>query len=265
MRITTTIFFLVSLLCNAQEGILQQEYVDGRLIKEITKNGITVSSSLRAIQRNDGKYYTFDVAVINESDNKITFLTNKIYANIYSRFNNKSLQVKALTRKDYLKIKGRRQNLRMGLMAMSGAMAASNAGNSYSNSRTNTYGSVSGNVKTDFNAYGSNGSSVYGNVNTDINGTYRGTSTTSTNSYNGAAAYAASQNEAAKLERFAQQSREAKSRWNDEYLKNNTLDKFESTSGLINIKYYKSDNIELLIDVNGILYIFPWSPDESEF
>ena len=73
------------------------------------------------------------------------------------------------------------------------------------------------------------------------------------------------QNEAAKIERLAQLSSEAKSRWNEEYLKNNTLDILESTSGLINVKYYKSDRLELLVAIDGTLFIFPWNRNESEF
>jgi hypothetical protein len=257
------IFSFISLPLFAQEGALLQEYVDGRLIKEITKKGITVSSSLRAVQRSDGKYYTFDVAVINGGDKKITLLTNKISAKIFK--GNKSIQIAALTRKDYLKKKERRQNLRMGLMAVSGAMAASNAGRSTSTTTTNSYGNVSGQVKTDYNIYGSNGTSVYGNSNTNVTGRYSGTSYSTTNSYNGAAAYNAAQNEAAKIERLAQLSSEAKSRWNEEYLKNNTLDILESTSGLINVQYYKSDRLELLVAIDGILFVFPWNPNESEF
>lgn len=73
------------------------------------------------------------------------------------------------------------------------------------------------------------------------------------------------QNEAAKIERLAQLSSEAKSRWNEEYLKNNTLDILESTSRLINVKYYKSDRLELLVAIDGTLFIFPWNRNESEF
>ena len=64
---------------------------------------------------------------------------------------------------------------------------------------------------------------------------------------------------------FIQASESAKKRWNEDYLKNHTLLPLETISGLINIKYYKSPKIILRIPVNGELYVFEWSPDESEF
>lgn len=247
-------------------------YHEGRLIKEINKNNIIVTSSLRQIQRNDGKYYTFDISVSNNTNQQVTLITKGINSEIYSKKGNKSITVPALTRKEYLKIKKRRQNLRSGLMAFAGGMSAASAGYSSSTTTTNANANYSGTSNTNSTAnayaYGSGGY-AYGNATgsstTNYSGNIYGSATSTTQSYDGAAAYAASQNEAAKMNAFLQASESAKKRWNNDYLKNHTLLPQETTSGLINIKYYKSPKIILSIPVNGELYIFEWSPDESEF
>lgn len=247
-------------------------YYEGRLIKEINKNNIIVTSSLRQIQRNDGKYYTFDVSVSNNTNNQVTLITKGINSEIFSKKGNKSIIVPALTRKEYLKIKKRRQNLRTGLMAFAGGMSAASAGYSSSTTTTNANASYSGTSNTNSTAnayaYGSGGyayGNASGNSTTNYSGNIYGSSTSTTQSYDGAAAYAASQNEAAKMNAFIQASESAKKRWNNDYLKNHTLLPQETTSGLINIKYYKSPKIILRIPVNGEFYFFEWSPEESEF
>ena len=260
---------------NNQSNLLNKSsmfYHEGRLIKEITKNNITVTSSLRQIQRNDGKYYTFDVSVVNNTNHQVTLITKGISSEIFSKKGNKSITVPALTRKEYLKIKKRRQNLRTGLMAFGAGMSAASAGYSSSTTTTNANANYSGtsNTNSTANAY-AYGSSGYGYANatgsstTNYSGNIYGTATSTTQSYDGAAAYAASQNEAAKINAFLQASEAAKKRWNNDYLKNHTLLPQETTSGLINIKYYKSPRIILTIPIDGEFYVFEWSPDESEF
>ena len=247
-------------------------YHEGRLIKEINKNNLTVTSSLRKIQRNDGKYYTFDVSVINNTNHQVTLITKGISLEIFSKKGNKSIIVPAVSRKDYLKIKKRRQNLRTGLMAFGAGMSAASAGYSSSTTTTNANAYYSGTSNTNSNAnayaYGSGGygyANATGTSTTNYSGNIYGTATSTTQSYDGSAAYAASQNEAAKINAFLQSSEAAKKRWNNDYLKNHTLLPQETTSGLINIKYYKSPRMILTIPIDGKLYVFEWSPDESEF
>ena len=57
---------------------------------------------------------------------------------------------------------------------------------------------------------------------------------------------------------------EARKKWNENYLSNNTLRNGETMSGLLNVKYKKGDNIVLKIIINDFEYPFEWSPDESE-
>ena len=259
------VFFSFNLYCQEySNNEFNEFFYQGRLIKEVHLNDITVSSSLRQVQRNDGKYYTFDISVTNNTDRDVTLFTNKISAMIFAPNGKKSIRVPALTRKEYLKIKKNRQNMRAGLMAFAGGMSAASAGQSSSTTTTNAYGSYSGTANTNASAYGSGGY-AYGNATTNYRGNAYGTATSTTYSYDGAAAYAASQNEAAKMASFLKASEEAKKRWNEEYLKNHTMVPQEIISGLINIKYYKSNRVILIVEVDGTRYNFDWDPNDSEF
>ena len=62
-----------------------------------------------------------------------------------------------------------------------------------------------------------------------------------------------------------QRQKEAKAKWNDMYLKNETLDAMESVSGLINVKFKKGDLIDLILYVGNVEFIFKWDPEDSEF
>lgn len=262
-----SIFFLVlSLSIYSQQEIasFNEFFYEGRLIKEVEQNNIIISSSLRQVQRSDGKYYTFDISVTNNTNRDVTLLTKQIEAEIFSPNGKKSIVIPALTRKEYLKIKKRRQNFRTGMMALAGGMSAASAGYSSSTTSTNSYGNYSGTANTNASAYGSGGY-AYGNATTNYSGNIYGTSTSTTNSYNGADAYAATQNEQAKMNAFLKASQEAKARWNDEYLKNHTMTPKEIISGLINVKFYKSKRIILKITVDNSSYYFDWDPDDSEF
>lgn len=260
----TMFLFSFSLFSQQQETSFNEYFYQGRLIKEIEQNNIVVSSSLRQVQRNDGKYYTFDISVTNNTDRNVTLLTKTIEAEIFSPNGKKSILVPALTRKEYLKIKERRKNFRTGMMALAGGMSAASAGYSSSTTTTNSYGNYSGTANTNANAYG-NGGYAYGNATTNYSGNIYGSSTSTTNSFDGAASYAASQNEQAKMNAFLKASKEAQARWNDEYLKNHTMIPNEIISGLINIKFYKSKRVILKVAIEKLNFEFEWDPEDSEF
>ncbi len=236
---------------------------NGRMIKEIGFGGVLVSTSLREVKRSDGKYYIFDISVSNNSDKTINFTTDNINAVVYR--NGKASKIKALTRKEYIAIKNRRQNLREGLMALSAGLNAASAG--YSSSQTNTYGSASysGSSNSSTDVYGSS----YGylgsfDTSTRSSGTLYGQSSSYTTSYDGSAAYAASQNEQAKLNAFHKESEENKRRWNENYLRNNTLFPKQSISGLLNVKYFRTNRVDLVITTNNYDYVFEWDPNDAE-
>jgi len=240
-----------------------EEYVDGRLIKTQNKEGVIVTTSLRTIQRNDGKYYTFDVSISNSSEITRNIKIKDFKAQIVSK-KGKKKDIDVLTNKDYQKKKKRRGNFRAILGALSAGQNAANAGTSSSQTNTNvnanSYSSGSANV----NAYDSRGNSAtaQGNYNSRTNTNVNATSTTV--SYDGAAAYNAQQNEERKLQEFMQQQQEAKRKWNDLYIKNNTLSPKESMSGLLNVEYKKGVLVELNIVTGGIQFVFKWDPEDSQ-
>ena len=157
-------------------------------------------------------------------------------------------------------------------MAFGAGMSAASAGYSSSTTTTNANAYYSGTSNTNSTAnayaYGSGGygyANATGSSTTNYSGNIYGTATSTTQSYDGAAAYAASQNEAAKMSAFIAASEDAKKRWNEEYLKNHTLRHQETISGLINVKYYKSNRIILYITINNINFAFLTSVETNTF
>ena len=260
-----TILTLVAILAisNVFAQNISQEYINGRLVKHQSINGVSVSTSLRSVARNDGKYYMFDLSVTNGSGRTITVLPSHFRALINTR---KGLTpARVLTRKEYNKIKRRRENLRVGLMAFAGALNSASAG--YSQSSTSYSGSAQGSSYTRGSAdvsgsYGQNLGSVDYSSRTNASASYSGQSNTT--SYNGAAAYAARENEARKLAAFQDASAYARRQWNDAYFKNNTLSHLESMSGFINVKFKRSNLCRIAIIIEGEKFIFDWNPADAE-
>ena len=258
---------LILLLAILVSGIAQaqvyEEYIDGRLVKSQVVDGVSVSTSLRKVARNDGKYYMFDISITNGTDLPFTVRVSEFRAALNTK---KGLRpARVLTRKEYLKIKKRRENLRVGLMAFGGALSAASAG--YSSSSTYSSGNAYYSSNTSGNAnvrgsYGQRLGSVDYSSNTSGYASYSGSS--HTQSYNGEAAYWASQNEAAKLQAFSDASAAARGKWNNAYLKNNTLSPLESMNGIINVKFKKSNLCIIAIYVNGNFIEFEWNPADAE-
>ena len=246
------------------DKVYRNQFMDqGRTIKEVGFGGILVSTSLRSVYRDDGKYYIFDVSVGNNSGQPVDFYTNTIKAQIFHS-SGKSIFKNALTSKQYQRIKNNRQNLRSALIGISAGLNAASAGYSTSSTYSSGNAYISGNTNSNTSIYGSY-SNYLGSLDTStrFSGNVYGSSSSYTTNYDGAAAYAASQNEQAKLDAFINASEEAKRKWNDVYLKNDTVYPLETTSGLINIPYLKAVRVDLIIPINGYDYIFEWMPGES--
>ena len=75
------VIYLISFNIISQVNLqLDEEYVEGRLIKTLEIENVEVTTSLRSVQRSDGKYYTFDIAVINKSALKKVMKVNSFKA-----------------------------------------------------------------------------------------------------------------------------------------------------------------------------------------
>jgi len=267
------IFYLISFNIISQVSLQpNEEYVEGRLIKTLEIQNVEVTTSLRSVQRSDGKYYTFDISVINKSALKTVMKVNSFKAFItrLGKKNNKKTELEILSNKEYQIKKKRRGNFRAVLAAMGAGANAQDAGRKTSttntNANSNTYGTS--NTSADINAYNAYGvpagsatvdatTNSYSNTNTNVSST--------TNSYDGAAAYAARQNEEKKLNEMMAKQQAAKAKWNDMYLKSETLEAMESVTGLLNLKFQKGDLVDLIIYIGNIEFIFEWSPEDSEF
>lgn len=160
------------------------EYKNGEEWPYYNKNGIIVSMTNNEV-RDYGRYYQISMIIVNNSLFPIEFDPNNITASMIDVKNMVSI-IKVLSAEEYMKKVKRSQNWAMALNGLAEGIAASGAG--YSTSTTNSsysgyssgYGSVS--------AYG-NGGSAYGNLYS--NTSYYGSSTSTTTTYNAAAAYQA--------------------------------------------------------------------------
>ena len=146
----------------------------------------------------------------------------------------------------------------MALAGFAEGMAAANAG--YSRSTTNSYSTYNGSSNTYGSAYAyGTGGSAYGSYNGY--GSYHGSSatTSTTTTYDGAAAYQAqviASNRMANYENSLLQERAIKQ---EGYLKRTTIYPGDAISGYINIKREKGSSMDVFVDINGAIYEFPWN------
>ena len=272
------VIFLL-LICNfnffGQENAISikpfSEYVDGRIVKTLEDSDMIVSTSLKEVSRNDGKYFTFNVILTNKTYSK-TILVENFKAYVVNK--KKTKEVAVLTRKEYIKIKERRAALRAGLAAAAGSIAAEQAGtkttysDTYSSGTVNT--NISGNIDTNSNVYDSYGTysgNIYSqsNLNANVNSSYYGSSSTYKTEVDGEAVQRAQQQSNEQVAQMAENAKQARQQWNDEYLKNNTLRKGQTMGGLVNVKYSKGNSMVIKIIVDNLEYSFEWNPKEAEF
>ncbi len=90
------------------------------------------------------------------------------------------------------------------------------------------------------------------------NSSYYGNSSSTTRTYNGAAAYQAqviASNRIAAYENALLSERVAK---NEGYLKKTTIYPVETICGYINIERRKGQSMTINVNINGAIYVFPW-------
>ena len=223
------------------------------LIQYVKAKDIILTMYIQAVKEY-GKYYTVYMDLQNFSGKSILFALNNVSAEGYIVQEGKPLKkipLEVLSSYEYDKKVARKQAWNNFWVALGEGMAASNAGYSSSsttysgNSYTSAYGHAygySGNTYGYANAYGSAYTTTYGKSNTQ--------------SYNGAAAYAAQQNARANVERYASGQYEIRQQLNEGYAKNNTIQNQVEYSGFFNIKYKKIDHIKVEFLIDGIVFPF---------
>lgn len=234
-----------------QKKEIKSYYKDGKAYQYYVHNGISVTMHL-SIEKNYGKYYVAYIAIENFTGKSFNFNPNNITA-IFSK-NGENIYGEVLSSNEYMRKVSNRQAWNAALVAFGESSAAYQAG--YSSSSTisttsgysNTYGSASG-------YYGNTYGSVYGS-----SSTYGSATTIShTQSYDGAANYAAQQNAQRNISNYQNQQYQIKSVLNQGYLKLNTLDNEQRMVGYVNIKYRSADKVKITIPVNGVNYDFWWN------
>lgn len=230
---------------------MKLEYREGIAWTYYKKNGIIIGMTNNMVS-DYGKYFQIPIIIANNSIFPIDFNPDNITATLIDK-KSKERTLRVYSAGDYMKKVRQKQNWAMALNGLSEGLAAANAG--YSSSTTNTsyrgysssYGSVS-----------AHGSGEYAHGSYSGNSSYYGNSTSRTTSYNGAAAYQAqiiASNRAAAYNNALLSERAAK---DEGYLKRTTIHPGETISGYINIERKKGLSMTINIDINGVIYTFPW-------
>jgi len=230
---------------------------DGTNWEYYSTNGLFIAISA-IFQRDYGKYLTLNIVVSNYSPDPIQINSESITA--FKTYKGNRDRLTTLSNEDYMNKVNRSQQWSSFFNALGESMAASSAGYSSSTTSTSTayanstystgIATVVGTAGAAVGAYGSNTINV-GAIN----------STTNSSSYNGAAAYQANMIANQRIRDYnvaLNQERQVKE---EGYLKQNTINSGETISGYVNIKYEKSDKVEVYIDLNTIKYPFIWTID----
>ena len=226
---------------------------NNNVIQYVKSNGIILTMYLQAVKQY-GKYFTVNMDLQNFSGKSILFALDKVKAEGYivkEGKPTKSEPLEVLNSYEYDKKVANKQAWSNFWVSLGEGVAASNAG--YSSSTTTydgnsyTYGNASvygyaGNTYGYADAYGSAYTTTYGKTHTE--------------SYNGAAAYAAQQNARANIERHQYAQNEIRQQLNEGYVKNNTIQNQVEYSGFFNIKYKKIDHIKVEFVIDGITFPF---------
>lgn len=228
------------------------EYKNGEEWPYYNKNGIMIGMTNNQV-RDYGKYFQIPIIIANNSMFPIDFEPEKITASLLDA-NGQEFELKVFSADEYMKKVRRRQNWAMALNAFAEGMAASNAG--YSSSTTNSSYSGFSSSYGSASAYGSGGY-AYGRY--SGNSSYYGHSTSTTTTYNGAAAYQAqiiASNRIAAYDNALLSERAAK---DEGYLKKTTIYPGETISGYIHIQRRKGIVMHINININDAIYTFPWN------
>lgn len=232
------------------------EYRNGEAWPYYIKNGLSIAMTNTTV-KDYGKYFRISLVISNNSIVPFEFIPEDIIAILTDNKGNE-IEMAVLSSNDYMKKVRRNQNWAMALNGLAEGMAAANAG--YSTSTTNSYKNYGGisNSYGSVSAYG-NGGYATGSYSGITN--YSGYSNTSsrTVSYDGAAAYQAqviASQRAAQYDYSLLQDRAIKE---EGYLKRTTLYPGDVISGYVHIERRSGQQLNVVVKINGINYIFPWN------
>lgn len=220
-----------------------------------TKNGIMVAMTNTPV-KDYGKWFQISLIIANHSVVPIEFDPEKITSSL-EKANGQIIALSVWSSDRYMRKVRRRQNFAMALTGIFEGLAAVGAGYSTSTTQTNTTYNGYSNSYGNAYAFGSGGY-AYGSYNGY--GSYHGNiSTTSTTvTYDAAAAYQAqvmASNRMAEMESSMLQEQAIKQ---EGYLKRTTIYPGDAISGYVNIKRASGSLVTVWVDINGAKYEFPW-------
>ena len=232
------------------------DYRDGATWLYYTKNGLLVAMNNTQV-KDYGKWFQITLIIANNSIAPIEFDPEKMTSTLQKK-DGQTAALEVWSSDRYMKKVRKTQNWNMALTSIGEGLAAANAGYSSSTTQTNsTYNGYS-NYHGNAYAYGTGGS-AYGSYNGY--GSYHGnsSSTSTTVTYDGAAAYQAqviASNRIANYENSLLQEREIKQ---EGYLKKTTIYPGNTISGYVNIKRMTGSKMIVSVDINGAKYEFLWN------
>jgi len=235
---------------------MKVDYRDGAAWPYYIKNGIMVAMTNTQV-KDYGKWFQITLIISNKSIAPIEFDPELITSSLQKK-NGKTVALEVWSSERYMRKVSRNQNWNMALVSIGEGLAAAGAGYSTSTTQTNsTYNGYSNSYGNAY-AYGSGGY-AYGIYNE--NGSYHGNSSTTsrTTTYDGAAAYQAqviASNRIANYETSLLNERAIKE---EGYLRKTTIYPGEAICGYVNIKRISGLNMNVIVDINGAKYEFPWN------
>lgn len=228
------------------------DYKDGEAWPYYINDGIMVG--MTNTETNDyGKYYRIYIVLTNNSFFPIEFDPSESVAILTDKKGQeKNLEIQ--TAEQYDKRIRRTQMWEEALVGFANGLAAANAGYSKSTTTTNYSGSSYSSGRA--SAYGSGGY-AYGNY--SGSSYYYGSSTSTTRTYDAAAAYQAQLAASQQMAAFSESNFQVRQNRNEGYLKRTTINPGESITGYFNIKRKKGVTLDVVLNIAGAEYHFPWN------
>lgn len=247
----------------------KQSYQSGGLTYQYySKNGIIISAAGYIdtdYKENSfggfGKYICVNIIFTNNTNSPILFDPNLITASLIRKGNKTAARLVKKT--EYMGEVATIQAQQSWIKAVQEAKAANAAAYSYSTSNTNTYysgSSTTGTVSAAVGAaVGTGGAAIGAAVGASLSKTaYSGkiSSSTTTVTYNGAAAYQAKLIAEQRVADYNQQLSMSRRDAERSYISKSVVNPGQTISGRILFDYEKVDGIDIRIPISGIIYSF---------
>lgn len=214
----------------------KSDYKDGELWQFYNKNGVIIALTNTTI-KDYGRWHRIDVVISNNTIIPIEFDPVVNISASSTDIEGFTTDLEVWSSDEYLKKVNRSQTWAAVLMGVAEGMSTANAG--YSTSTTNSYYSGS--------TYGSGGY-----------GSYSGTVTSYTRTYNAGAAYQAQVLSQQRMADFSNAMAEEQEIKKLGYLKKNTIYPGETISGYVHVKRIKGETVQFVIEIEKAEYIFDW-------